>query len=484
MKKIFLICLISPIILSQPLGNNFINALVNKNSYLSDFVDTDELTRSERLGIKYTDVNYKWLISFDIPDEIKAGFREEKYDYSLQTMQLEDGFSIVTLAVGSLNYLQKFYFLNGKFVPPSVYFTRNWEGNESKYFKFKISEPKYFNDYCVKRLDDFVDSLCNLLDFDKDRKKLLETEKIYYTFCRDEDEVEKITGYKSKGMSVLAFDEVITAYQTHFHEVSHILINFKLKNLNLYTLPFFLEGFAVAVGGRGGMAPRVVTDLGYYLQKTGFLTYDSILTYESFYSQDANMTYAVSGLYNRFLLDELGGAHYLELYRKLNGDLNFVKKISPIDIFLPSFEKFDRYLNNYENDSLSIIHPDKLMTMVSYFEYGKISEYFNYYCFSADITKNYIPLFNDTDSSGLKLVYSSKLSVNLTKSEYKGENYLLFSDSINIKLYNIFNDELIFSYDKNFKINPQKALIGFNKNNYIFCLKKSLFDSGIIIKYK
>ena len=144
----------SILVLSQPIENNFIDALVNNKSSIADFIDNDELKRSERLGISYSGVTYKWLVSFDIPDDIKAGFRERKYDYTLQSMQLEDGFSVVTLAVGSINYLQKFYFLNSKFVPPSRYFTRNWEVKESRYFKFRISEPKYFNDYCIKRLDD------------------------------------------------------------------------------------------------------------------------------------------------------------------------------------------------------------------------------------------------------------------------------------------------------------------------------------------
>jgi len=132
---------------SQPIENRFIDALIHDKDNITDYIDKDELNSSSRLGIEYSGVNHKWLISFDIPDEVKEGFKGGKYNYTLQTQQLEDGFSVVTLAVGSVNYLQKFYFLNDKFVHPSIYFTRNWKEIESRYFKFKLSEPKYFNDY-------------------------------------------------------------------------------------------------------------------------------------------------------------------------------------------------------------------------------------------------------------------------------------------------------------------------------------------------
>src|SRR4030095_2636049 len=350
MKTLCLFFLICPSLLAQPVNNPFVDALINNKENIADFIDNDELSRSERLGIHYTDVIYKWLISYDIPDEIKAGFKEGKYNYSIQQLQLEDGFSVLTLAVPSRNYLQKFYLLYNKFVPPSRYFSRNWEKKESKYFKFRISEPKYFNDYCIKRLDDFVDKIADTLEFSNGEKETLQNGKIYYLFCSSEDEVEKITSYKSKGMAVLAFDEIITAYQTHFHEVAHLLINYKLKNLGLYTVPFFMEGFAVAAGGRGGLAPRVITDIGYFLQKTNFITYDSILTYDEFYSNDANSTYAVSGLYNSFMLSELGGENYLILYKKANGNLDYVKNIKPGDLNLPSLDKFENYMYNYNNN--------------------------------------------------------------------------------------------------------------------------------------
>ncbi|HEY3250125.1 MAG TPA: hypothetical protein VGK25_03300 [Ignavibacteria bacterium] len=469
MKLLFLQCLISCVIFSQTINNPFIEALINNKENITDYVDKDELARSERLNIQYNDVRYKWLISFDIPDGVKAGFREGKYNYSLQQLQLENGFSVVTLAVPSVNYIQKFYFLNDKFVSPSGYFTRNWIEKESKYFKFRISEPKYFNDYCIKRLDWFVDSLCGLLEVEPERQKLLEEEKIYYTFCKDENEVEKITGYRSKGITLLAADEIVTAYQTHFHEIAHLLINFKLRNPGLYTLPFFMEGFAVAVGGRGGMAPNVVTDLGYYLQQTHFLSYDSILTNESFYREDANMTYAVSGLYNSFLLKELGGKEYLDLYSKVNGNLDQVRNIQVSDIKLPPGEKFMSFVNDYYSNR-SILFLNKPDILLPDLEGKKFTRMNGYYLFEwRNVSNITVQEFNYAD-------YISRQFQDLfPDKQYNIEMYSIITEkNKTIRAYNLLNDELIALYDINFSLENK------NFDNKYYFIRANIFENKAV----
>lgn len=456
LKLILVIVLLTGNAFSQTNPEKFVKALINNGDNIRDFVDETELTRSERLGITYTDVKNKFLIGYDIDEQVKSDLKEGRLQYDVKEKVLEDNYSQVEFSVPAIKYSKLFYFHHGKFISPTTYLTRNWLTKESKYFIFKISEPKYFNDYCVKRLDDFVDKIADTLEFSDSDRELLRQQKIYYIFCKDEDEVQELTGYKSKGQAILAFDEVITAYQTHFHELSHLLINYKLKNLGLYTLPFFMEGFAVAMGGRGGMAPRVVTDVGYYLQKTAFLTYDSILTYDAFTSQDANMTYAVSGLYNMFLFNELGVDKYLELYKHVNGDLENIKKIKYSEFSLPDDNAFIGFLSRYENGFSitpeylgSIQYKDNVLSDVSgYPNYKRLDEsksvYFNIY-------QNDNAYIYDTLNMGD--IYVSRIS-NRNYDPVNGLHckYLVTADSISIKVYNCYNDELLASYETNFSL--------------------------------
>ncbi|MBZ0202637.1 MAG: hypothetical protein K8I03_06445 [Ignavibacteria bacterium] len=456
---------------SQSVSNKFIDALIYGKPEIIDYVNKKELANSQRLGIQYNGVKNKFHIGNDIPEEIKAGIKNGKYKYEITEKPLEDFYTEVTFKVPDANYSKVFYFNDG-FVTSSTYISRNWEKIESKYFSFSIQEPKYFNDYCTKRLDQFVDMVADTLGFTISEKRILEKEKIGYVFCSDENEVKNITGFSAKGMAMLGTDEVVSSYQTNFHEVAHILINFKLKNLGLYTLPFFMEGFAVAMGGRGGMAPRVVTDLGYYLQKTGFLTYDSILTNDAFYSQDANMTYAVSGLYNSFLLSELGGEKYLEMYKKMNGDLEFVRALNDCINFLPKEDKYSEYLNDYSNDKIIYVNP--VDTVKPIFMLRGINGTFA-------VTDDYIKFFvvnkYKIGFPDLKLnpEYSSRKYFELFgEGNYDSYKYMIFSAHDNISVYDLYNDELIFSYDKGLSIRPVDfpSYEGF----YMFFLRKKIFD--------
>lgn len=473
--KFFLFFLFPSILFSQSNYSDFFKLLIG-NDFLQGYVDEAELVRSNRLGINYIDVKNKFLIAYDIDESVKNEIIKEKLSYDIVVPTVTDEFASIEFSVPSLKYKKQFYFRNFKYIAPSTYFTRNWQIKESKYFRFKISEPKYFNDYCMRRLDEFADMVADTLKLSFIEKAILEKQKIDYIFCKDESEVQQLTGYRSKGQYVLAFDEIITAYQTHFHEVAHLLMNFKLKNPGLYTLPFFMEGFAVSMGGRGGMAPRVVTDVGYYLQKTGFLTYDSILTYDAFMSQDANMTYSVAGVYNAFLIKELGIFDYLDLYKKANGNLKYIEGIKGKELDLPSLEKFESFLKLYNNQKqISFDRESIEKDTCEMYEAGDL----NGFC---EVNEKYrFHLYSNINFSDTGIIggYYSKTAGELyPSSNHEVFQYLVIPSSENIRVFDLFNDELIASYDKNFSLKgdaiPQaEAKKG---KQYLFFISKYLFD--------
>ncbi|HMQ97452.1 MAG TPA: hypothetical protein PKE39_00385 [Ignavibacteria bacterium] len=474
---------------SQTIPEKFFEALIYDKAEISDYINKEELKHSSRLGIEYTGVKNKVLIGYELPDEIKSGITSGKYKYEIKEQPLADTYTEVTFNVPEANYLRKYYFNNG-FVTNSTYYPWLWESKESKYFTFRIEEPIYFNDYCIKRLDDFVDMIADTLDFTVSERRILEKEKIGYVFCKDEASVEKITGFKAKGMAMLGSDVVVTSYQTHFHEVAHILINYKLKKLGLYTLPFFMEGFAVAVGGRGGMATRVITDLGYYLEKSGILTYDSILTNEGFYNNDASMSYAVAGLYNSFLLSELGGEKYLELYKKVNGSLEYVKNIEMNSLHLPKINNWNAYLFEYnKNPDLYFIISDtskpSRVGNIGYapiFKKDKVKFFVSYYQFIG---------FDKLNENGNN--YTSKLFLSMfPKDSLSATNPTeigIFVDSVSLKVVNFFNDEIIVNYLKN--LSYSNELVPSKGNIFEFLIKRDVLIrfknngfvlSGVILK--
>lgn len=470
MFKILFFLLIPAILFSQTTSQKFFDALISANENITEFINKDELAKSQRLGITYKDVDIKALLTYDIPPEIKQNIITGTYKYEIKEQTIGGIYTEAAFIVPEINYQKKYYFKNG-FVFNSTYLTSSWQTKQGKYFNFRLLEPKYFNEYCIQRLDDFVEMMADTLGFTEDEKTLLEKEKIYYTFCTDEKEVEKITGFRSKGMALLANDEIVTAYQTHFHEVAHILINYKLKSLGLYTLPFFMEGFAVAMGGRGGMAPRVVTDVGAYLQTTGFLTYDSILTNEQFYNTDANMSYALSGLYNMFLFNELGAEKYLELYKSVNGNFDFVKSIRSENINLPASDAFKLYVEEYEKNNKGIVieatdfeKPDN--------REGKITDREKYFEFCVQHSSSV-----RMKDGEIKRNYISRLFEQTAFSDYRGTQYYIKAEHKSVKIYNCYNDELIASFDRAFEV--KSSDVPYKDRYYLFSALKSLFDFNL-----
>lgn len=478
-KYLLILIFLAPSIFSQHISQKFFDALIYDKPELTDYINKDLLKFSKRLRIQYESVKNKILIGYELPDDIKSGIKSGKYKYEIKEQPLGGIYTEATLNVPDANYSYKYYFSDG-FIPNSSYYSRLWEKKESKYFTFRIEEPKYFNDYCIKRLDQFVDMIADTLGFTIAERRILEKEKIGYIFCKDEASVEKITGFKAKGMAMLGTDEIVTSYQTHFHEVAHILINYKLKKLGLYTLPFFMEGFAVAVGGRGGMAPRVVTDLGYYLEKSGILTYDTIITNDGFYANDASMSYAVAGLYNSFLLNELGGEKYLELYRKVNGDLEYVQGLFSSQINLPEIIKFDYYLTKYKDDKL--IYVDEKDTIKLWIKmFGSNGDFIS----SGDYIKFFSKAIYSIGFDEIKTDkdYVSRKYSELYKKDYRYMKYCILASGESVNIYNLFNDELIFSYNKG--LSMETINIPKKEGFFEFFLKSSLFkndfNSEIII---
>jgi hypothetical protein len=490
---ISLLVLLHTFSFSQNKQREFIEALINNSENLEKFIDENELVKSSRLGINYDSVKYKFLISYDIDDKVKEEIKTNGVKYEVKTDELGNGYSMTEFSAPSINYTKQFYFKNRKWISPITYFSKDWITKTSKYFIFKISEPKYFNDYCINKLDEFVDSIAVLLEFDEQQKKLLEKEKIYYVLCKDEKEIEQVTGFNTRGIYITAFDEVVTTYNTHYHELAHLLMNYKLKNLSLYTLPFFMEGFAVAVGGRGGMAKRVVLDIGYYLQKSGFLTYDSIITNEGFYKEDASMTYPVAGLYNAFLLKELGADGYIKLYRGVNGSLTKLEKIGRNQISLPNVGTYDNYLIEYKKKPNIFVDKNDTNKIYFYSEDDKKMRYKaglfvkikNYYKFS--IHSPFI--FSPQKSNLVADSYRSKKYIEISGDTASWKivlKYGITADSNSISLYNFYSNELIASYSKNFSFDSQTVPV--IDNMYEFFINENVFENDleehIMIKFK
>jgi hypothetical protein len=478
LKFIFLFVLFSSSVFSQnisdPLAQSFLNALISDSPDLERFVLKSELNLSKRLGISYPDAKHKFLISNDVDTKIKEDLKNGSMNYNYNIDSIDQDYSILNFKIPARQIKNEYYFYRSKLISKPYYFARNWEIEISKYFVFHISEPNLFNKYSQNRLDSFVDDLLLKLIFNESEKTKLQKEKIHYYLCKDEDEIELLTNYKARGLYYIPYDYIISTFNCHYHELVHLLVNYKLKKLNLYTLPLLQEGLAVANGGRGGKEPNVILSMGLFLAQSNFIDYKSLLSKSQFYQMDPSMTYPIAGLYTKFLIQSLGIKKYLEFYKNYSSDTENINSIK-IDISeLPSETKWQKFLSDPANEnsiSVSVFDESDFPHEIVKNDLFSILENENKYLFKI---KDIIGIHSDTDINN----YDSNLFRELFPNKtYKNEKYIIIANTDEVSIYNLFSNNLIAKYVKAFSIYNEK--VDQQDGFFIFTINKNVFDEVI-----
>jgi hypothetical protein len=371
MKIIFLLFLFFPFTYTQTISNDridkIITLIITNSPNISNYINPDELKIAKRFGIEYEGIENKFLIANDIPEEFSSDLINGKIKYDYEIKKLEDNFSSLIFTSSTLNLKSEYFLKDSLLVTSTYYHSRNWKTITTDHFKFFVSDESLFNEYSISLLENFINKMSLILAFSDEENNQLKENKIFYFLCKDEEEIQKVTGFVTRGIYVLAQDYVITTYNTHYHELLHFLINYKLRKLPLYTHPFLQEGFAVAFGGRGGLDAHTISEMGVFLIKSGFANYKELRNKLDFQKTDASISYPISGLYSNFLIKNIEIENYLKLYQKYSGSSENVlsEKINEEDLL--SDDKWNLFI-----DSLLSQNPVLIKTELSVSDYEPI----------------------------------------------------------------------------------------------------------------
>jgi hypothetical protein len=460
-------------ILSRDKAEEFIKDLLRSDEKLRSWFDESDLEASHRLGIEYEGVKYKNMIGYDIDEDVKAAVRNGPLSYTVGLDRLEKDYCRLVISFGRANRDKEFYFRGNRCISPLDYFSRNWTVVESRHFRFFVSDTNDLNAYCIKRLESGLDMAALFLGLTGEDKRILQKEKIYYYLCKDEDEIAHLTGFRARGMCNLAYDAVISTFSNHFHELLHLLINFKLRRLPLYTHPFLQEGFAVAYGGRGGMESGVLLNLGEFLWRSQSVDFQSLLSKAEFDRLDASLSYPAAGLFNEFLFETIGAENYLKLYRKHSGSArdSAVQQIAPDE--LPPMPAWQSYLQKRAQESPIILDsvPENAGLIFENEQAGIFGDSSAYYTFA----------LSDTLLLPGKLILPGYVSrifrEHFPGRAYRSEEYLISANAEEISVYNLFTNSLVANYVASFSIPPRN--VPRHGKRYIFGVHRNVFDAGI-----
>lgn len=465
-------------VFSQPINDAnasaFIKSLINNNDELEQYVNEEELIISKRLGIQYKDTKHKFLIGKDLQDDVRSGLQQQKLRYNYKITNLESNYSLILFSIPELNLSIKYYFLDSKLISPEEYFSRNWRTFESKYFVFHCSDETLTNDYAVTQMDSYLESSSETLNIKADE---FTTNKIHYYLCKNQDEIEEITGYKSRGICDLAYDCIISTYNNHAHELIHLLVNYRLKDNFLYVHPLLQEGIAVMLGGRGGITNHLILHSGYFLIKNNFVDIKDFFSRNNFFKEDASISYSASGLYISFLLKNLGVDKFFTLYSQNGINTKDLKEDVLFKTPLTD-ENWSAFITEYTEQyqkSEQIFPVDTFNNVkIIYDKSGlRISKEEEFYCLLTDCDI----LLKDTNNA--ENYVSSKFKEIYKNVPYNGEHFLITVKKEEISFYDLFTNSIIYQFSSGF--DEKHRAITIKDGKYLFAIKKNLIENILFI---
>lgn len=296
------------------------------------------LDRASRLGIRYDGIDVKpdcmSPVIYDY-DRLKGFIPLRSYSKAVidsEVVRLKFQAGVREKENTRFYYLEKsgeYYWLT----TPQDYYSRGWPVTESKYFRFYTNPEKtaLLNNIGIQSLDNFVETVAEKISIPPERMSVLEINKIDYYLCGGENEVDKLSGIRAKGVYDRGTDAIITMFIPHYYEVALLLVNFKLQKLPMFTLPFIQKGFATSLGGRWQRAPEVVFDFGNYILKYDIIEIDSVLAYNDYDGfAGGDVTHPVGACLAQYIYSTLGNDAFFDTYRVMSGDFQHVTGI-PVD---------------------------------------------------------------------------------------------------------------------------------------------------------
>ena len=207
------------------------------------------------------------------------------------------------------------------------------------------------------------------------------------------------------------------------------------------------------------------------------LEYTSLLTRKDFTQVDASMSYPLSGLYNFFLIKEIGIDAYLKMYRNYSGTAEDVDSMMIRIEDLPLKTRWQQFIDRYSEEKMIGFDVDESKGLLIYTDpTTRIYENDERYYFVMKDTL-LIPT-RDT------CIYyrSRKFEEVLGKKEYQGEKYLVLASSSEISIYNLYTNNLIANCVCSFSIPPQS--VPEYDGSYRFHVRKNIFENELVCRWR
>lgn len=287
--------------------------------------DARTVERSHRMGVAYADVPIKLDCASPLLAALPAT-RDGRVTVAVETESPGGDTTrlIVRIASGADTIATAYFAEHASsgwgLTSPLYYYSHGWKVRQTEYVDVYYADESLLNDYACSAMDDVIETVGAKLRLRPDDFAELRLKRIDY-FLGSGDDVRRMTGFDTQGMTDLQTDAVVSRSLPHEHELTHLLVNYRLKRLPLYTLPLLQEGLAAYCGGRWSKSPQAIAYQGYITLSNEIGRLDDLLTRAGFLDPavGAEAAYPIAALFTGYLLEERGLEDYLSLYAALSG---------------------------------------------------------------------------------------------------------------------------------------------------------------------
>lgn len=288
------------------------------------------ITRAHTTEISYANVPVKLDCASPLTAALSA-IRNDKAKISVETVSpASDTTRLTVRIISATDTVTTTYYAENassgwRLTSPLYYYSHGWKIHPTAYVDVYYADTSLLNEYACKVMDDFVEAVGTKLGLTTEDLAQLKSQRIDY-FLGTGDDVRRMTGFDTQGMTDLQTDAVVSRSLPHEHELTHLLVNYRQKRLPLYTLPLLQEGLAACLGGRWSKSPQAIAYQGYITLANEIGRLDDLLTRSGFNDPavGAEVSYPIAALFTGFLLEKGGIEKYLALYTALSGSDNRV----------------------------------------------------------------------------------------------------------------------------------------------------------------
>lgn len=340
---------------------------------------------------------------------------------------------------------------------------RQWPVLVTKFFEIHYQRTTIPDSVACIELDAFVEKTLIQIDASGTTADDLRLQKLSYYLC-DDATVEKLTGYRTRGMADLAGRAVISSHFPHFHELAHLLVDITISEPALQTHPLLLEGTACLLGGRWGRAPETILYTSWVHAHFGMGELGDVMTRDDFYSfgGGADVAYSLGAMLCEVVRRETGFGGVMQLYENLSGSVGFVASLTAQDVFSAVAEVChwqDGEAQQKLETAMELAWPDyrrcgiapaglpttESPARVVSLAGGQVKMWMQGEKFLLHVQSDIFPVYLVSPASG-KIGTSSIFSEHLGEEPYQGQRYGLRCSPDDIALYDFATNELLATW--------------------------------------